>query len=79
MLAAQAVAEAEETSRKASDLLDAANAVEELEHSLHDRQSKNQMPAIATLQALHIGYKRVSCLMHAMTHSMQGRSSGCTR
>lgn len=38
MLAAQAVAEAEETSRKASDLLDAANAVEELEHSLHDRQ-----------------------------------------
>lgn len=36
MLAAQAVAEAEETSRKAGSLLEAANAVEELDHhSLH--------------------------------------------
>ena len=42
MLAAHAVAEAEEISRKAGSLLDAANAMEELHHhSLQDRESES--------------------------------------
>ena len=67
MLAAQAVAEAEETSRKASDLLDAANAVEELDHTLHERQSKILTFAIVIFAALpNVCNKQANTHMHSM-------------